>query len=427
MSRLSPLRNISRSLRQTAFPRALPSFQARSYGKGLQTDMMTGELISKHGEIDPSAVKIDKTTSAKTQLPHDKLVFGRTFTDHMLVIPWSSATGWDVPHIKPYGNLSLDPSSTVFHYAFTLFEGMKAYRQEDGTVRLFRPDMNMARMNRSASRIALPNFDGEALTELIKKLVVLDSEWIPKEKGYSLYIRPTMIGTQSALGVGPSSDALLFVICSPVGPYYASGFKPVQLLATTKYVRATHGGTGGFKLGANYAPGVVPQSEAAKEGYSQNLWLLGPEHALTEVGTMNLFVAFKQADGTVELVTPPLDDVILAGVTRDSALQLARDHASGKAKIPGLPEKLVVSERKVIMKDLVDAEANGTLFEVFGTGTAAVVSAVDKIGYEGRDIQIPVGPDGLGPIAKGVLHQMNAIQTGEVEHPWSVIANDVKI
>lgn len=287
--------------------------------------------------------------------------------------------------------------------------------------------MNMARMNRSASRIALPNFDGEALTELIKKLIVLESEWIPKEKGYSLYVRPTLIGTQNALGVGPSNDALLFVICSPVGPYYASGFKPVQLLATTKYVRAAPGGTGGYKLGANYAPGVVPQTEAAKEGYSQNLWLLGPEHALTEVGTMNLFVAFKKPDGSVELVTPPLDDVVLPGVTRDSALQLAREHASGKTSLPGLPEKLTVSERKLVMADLVEAEKNGTLVEVFGTGTAAIVSAVDKIGYEGRDIIIPTGSDGMGDIAKGILDRITAIQTGEIEHPWSVVANEVKL
>ncbi|WWC71077.1 branched-chain amino acid aminotransferase [Kwoniella pini CBS 10737] len=434
MSRYTPLRSsITRltsrqspysSIQNVARPSAAFTQQIRGYKRNPQPmrDVMTGEIIQTP-DLDPSLLKISKTTTPKTPLPPSKLVFGKTFTDHMLTINWNSANGWATPEIKPYAPLELDPSSTVFHYAFTLFEGMKAYRQEDGTVRLFRPDMNMARMNRSATRIALPTFDGEALTELIKKLVVLDSEWIPKEKGYSLYIRPTLIGTQNALGVGPSSDAMLFVICSPVGPYYASGFKPVQLLATTKFVRAAPGGTGGYKLGANYAPGVVPQAEAAKEGYSQNLWLLGDEHALTEVGTMNLFVAFKNPDGTVELVTPPLDDVVLPGVTRDSALQLARQHAKGELVVPGLPEKLVVSERKLIMADLVEAEKNGTLVEVFGTGTAAIVSAVDKIGYEGRDIQIPTGPEGLGNIAKGLLDRIIAIQTGEIEHPWSVIAN----
>ncbi|RSH81921.1 uncharacterized protein EHS24_008118 [Apiotrichum porosum] len=388
-------------------------------------DVMTGELISTP-DIDVSQLQVELTKNPKTRPPASKLIFGHTFTDHMLTIPWSESTGWGAPEIKPYQPLCLDPSATVFHYAFTLFEGTKAYKDNEGTVRLFRPDMNMARMNRSAARIALPTFDGEALTELIKKLVMIDSEWIPKEKGYSLYIRPTMIGTQNALGVGPSSDALLFVICSPVGPYYASGFKPVQLYATTEFVRAAPGGTGGYKLGSNYAPGVVPQAAAAKAGYSQNLWLLGDEHALTEVGTMNLFVAFKKPDGTIELTTPPLADVVLPGVTRDSALKLARDHAAGKIRIPGFPEKLEVSERKLVMADLVEAEKNGTLVEVFGTGTAAIVSAVDKIGYLGRDIVIPCGPagQGMGDIAKGVLETLQGIQSGELESEWAVIAND---
>nr|ODN92475.1 branched-chain amino acid aminotransferase [Cryptococcus depauperatus CBS 7841] len=433
MSRLNLFIAIPRSFRQYAISRSTISASVRVQSRGFRKDssqpirdIVTGKTIQSP-DIDPSLLKIRLTHNPKTRPAPSTLVFGRTFTDHMLTIPWSRDSGWGTPEIKPYGPLELDPSSSVFHYGFALFEGMKAYKQENGSVRLFRPDMNMARMNKSAARIALSTFDGEALTELIKKLVMLESDWIPMEKGYSLYIRPTLIGTQNTLGVGPSNDALLFVICSPAGPYYASGFKPVQLMATTKYVRAAPGGTGSYKLGANYAPGIVPQAEAAKEGYSQNLWLLGPEHVLTEVGTMNLFVALKQADGTVELITPPLDDVILPGVTRDSALQLAREHASGKNIISGLPSKLVVSERKLIMADLVEAEKNGTLVEVFGTGTAAVVSAVDKIGYEGRDIIIPTGPNGLGAIAEGLLNKITAIQTGEIEHPWSVLANDVKL
>lgn len=417
-------RSLSRhAVRKTALP-ALTAVSTRSYRQPTR-DVMTGELIQLP-DIDASLVKVEKNPTPKTKPPSSKLVFGHTFTDHMLTIPWSSKNGWGTPEIKPYGPLQLDPSATVLHYAFTLFEGMKAYRQEDGTVRLFRPDKNMARMNTSAARIALPQFDGDEVIELIKKLVVLDSEWIPKEKGYSLYIRPTLIGTQNALGVGPSSDALLFVICSPVGPYYATGFKPVQLLATTKFVRAAPGGTGGYKLGANYAPSVVPQVQAATHGYSQILWLYGDDHMLTEVGTMNLFVAFDKPDGSVEVVTPPLGDMILPGVTRDSALQLLRDHASGKRKLPGLPEKLTISERKMVMKDLVDAEKNGTLREVFGTGTAAIVSPVDKIGYEGKDIEIPTGPGGAGPIAKAMLDTIVGIQTGQIEHEWSVVANEVK-
>ncbi|KAG8969792.1 hypothetical protein FRC03_000618 [Tulasnella sp. 419] len=215
----------------------------------------------------------------------------------MLSIPWTAANGWGKPQIHPYRPLQLDPSSSVLHYCQTVFEGLKAYRDEKGKVTLFRPDMNMKRMVRSAARIALPTFDGDAFLELIKRLVKMDAHWIPQVPGYSLYIRPTLIGNQAALGVGPPNAALLFVICSPVGPYYKNGFKPVKLLATTKYVRAVPGGTGSYKLGANYAPCLVPQTEAAAEGYDQNLWLLGEEHYLTEVGTMNLFVALKKEDG----------------------------------------------------------------------------------------------------------------------------------
>ncbi|KAJ9116908.1 hypothetical protein QFC22_004565 [Naganishia vaughanmartiniae] len=369
----------------------------------VQRDAMTGEIISLP-DIDPSLLKIQETTNAKTPLPSSKLVFGKTFTDHMLMIPWTSEAGWAEPVIKE-------------------FEGMKAYRCEDGTIRLFRPDMNMARMNRSAARIALPQFNGDALIELIKKMVMLDSKWIPGEPGYSLYLRPTMIATQNSLGVGPSSSALLFVIASPVGPYYATGFKPVSLQATTKYVRAAPGGTGGFKLGANYSPGVVPQVEAAKQGYAQNLWLHGPEHYLTEVGTMNLFVVIENEQGQTELLTPPLEDLILPGVTRDSVLSIARDHVSGKTQVPGLPEShFVVSERKMTMPQLAQLAKEGKVKEVFGAGTAAIVTSVDNIGYEGTDIPIPAGQEGLGPIAKAMLDRIQGIQTGKIEHEWSVVA-----
>ncbi|KAG8816965.1 hypothetical protein FRC17_000117, partial [Serendipita sp. 399] len=238
-------------------------------------------------------------------------------------------------------------------------------------------------------------FDGNALLDCIKTLIRLDAHWIPQEAGHSLYIRPTLIGTQKAIGVNPPSEALLFVICSPVGPYYPTGFKPVSLMATTEYIRAAPGGTGGFKLGANYAPGVVPQKEAAKLGYSQNLWLLGPEHYLTEVGTMNMFLALQNDDGSTELVTPPLDDVILPGVTRDSVLVLAREHASGKARISGLPEKLIVSERPITMKEVKEKADNGKLIEIFGTGTAAIICPVERIGYLGKDIIVPTGEGGV--------------------------------
>ncbi|BGP34074.1 branched-chain-amino-acid transaminase bat2 [Rhodotorula toruloides] len=385
-------------------------------------DGFSGEVV-RGADIDPSQLVIEKTTSPKTIPPASQLVFGRTFTDHMLCIPWNSQKGWGTPQIQPYGPLNLDPSSTVLHYAPTLFEGLKAYKGKDGVPRLFRPDKNMERMNRSAARLAFPTFTGEHLTTLIKKLVEIDADWVPTEPGTSLYIRPTMIGTQAGLGVGASTDVLLFVICSPVGPYYSTGFKPVKLYATTKDVRAWPGGTGGYKLGSNYAAGVVPQQQAAALGYQQILWLFGPEHRLTEVGTMNLFASFSSPSSSssgVEIVTPPLEDMILPGVTRDSILSLLRDHASGKKKLEGLPENLTVSERNMTMGDIVKAEKEGTLLEMFGSGTAAIVSPIDGIGYEDRVVKVPVGSDGLGDIARVMLREIVGRQTGEIPSEWSV-------
>lgn len=375
-------------------------------------------------DIEPSQLVIEKNPNPRPPPSSSSLVFGHTFTDHMISIPWNIMRGWGTPMIIPYGPLQLDPSVTVLHYAQTLFEGMKAYRDENGKVTLFRPDMNMKRMNRSAERIALPTFNGDALLDIIKTLVKLDSHWIPKEPGHSLYIRPTLIGTQRALGVAPPNEALLFVICSPVGPYYKNGFKPVRLLATTEYIRAAPRGTGGYKLGANYAPGVVPQVEAAQKGYDQILWLLGEEDYLTEVGTMNLFIALKNKDGKPELVTPPLEDLILPGVTRDSILCLARDHVAGKITIPGLPNDLVVSERHITMNELKSASESGNLLEVFGAGTAAIVCPVKEIGYKGKDIKIPVGEQGMGPMCKGILDQIVARQMGKIESDWSVVVTE---
>ncbi|KAH9043718.1 branched-chain amino acid aminotransferase II [Lactarius pseudohatsudake] len=331
--------------------------------------------------------------------PLSSLKFGHTFTDHMLAIPWSLSEGWGTPEIKPYGPVSLEPSSAVFHYAQCLFEGMKAYKSQDGKITVFRPDLNMARMNRSAQRLALPTFDGAALLDLIKQLIRLDRHWVPKEKGYSLYVRPVM-----------SAPALLFVICSPVGPYYKDGFKPVALHGTTDHVRAY--------------PGGQFRKMASELGYVQNLWLHGPKHTLTEVGTMNLFVVFKQEDGSLELVTPPLDGMILPGVTRDSVLSLTRSHAAGTLRIPNLPSKLSVSEREVTMKEVCEAAQSGRLVEMFGTGTAAVVSPVKKIGYQGQDVEIPVGEDGMGPVSRPLWTELTGRQTGEIESDWSVVIHE---
>lgn len=262
-------------------------------------------------------------------------------------------------------------------------------------------------------------FDGDELIKLIRKLIEMDQDWIPNQAGYSLYVRPTLIGTQPSLGVGANSEALLFVILSPVGPYYATGVKPVALEANPARVRAWPGGIGDAKLGANYGPAILPQREAAERGYQQNLWLFGEEHYLTEVGTMNLFVVLKNDDGSFEVVTPPLNGTILPGVTRDSVLSLLRDHSAGKTELAGLP-KITVSEREIKMQELVDAAHDDKLVEVFGAGTAAVISPVNKIGYLGKDIAVPVKESGFGPVAEVVLETLSNIQWGKVEHPWSV-------
>lgn len=333
----------------------------------------------------------------------------------MLSLEWTAASGWLPARITPYQNLSLDPASCVFHYAFECFEGMKAYKDSTGKVRLFRPTKNMERMNKSSARIALPTFDGASMIELIAKFAALEKRFIPDQRGYSLYLRPTMIGTQRTLGVGPPGSALLYVIASPVGPYYPTGFKAVSLEATDYAVRAWPGGVGDKKLGANYAPCIVPQLEAAKRGFHQNLWLFGDEEFVTEVGTMNMFVAIKNKEtGQKELVTAPLDGTILDGVTRDSVLSLAREKLA--------PEGWIISERKYTMPELFEASKEGRLLEAFGAGTAAVVSPVRNISWKGNLVECGLRPDQeAGEVAQKMLDWISARQYGDEEHEWSYV------
>jgi len=371
-------------------------------------------LSAQISDIDAKKLVILKTKNPKPKPKSETLVFGRNFTDHMIQIKWNKTQGWATPEIVPYAPLSLEPSALVFHYAIECFEGMKAYVDKNNKTRLFRPLKNMDRLNKSAARLLLPTFNGEQLLDCIKQFVKLEKEWIPKLKGYSLYIRPTMIATQSVLGVGPTSDALLYVIASPVGPYYPEGFNPVKLYAETKYVRAWPGGTGGNKLGLNYAPTILPQVEANKKGYTQVLWLVGPNHEITEVGTMNLFVYWKNEKGENELVTAPLDDgTILPGVTRDSVIALAKQMKNIK-----------VSERTIHMKDLLKSIQENRLLEVFGAGTAAVISPVKAIFYNGKEYAIPLdkaNPSAnAGPLAASFYDKIIGIQYGEIESDWSL-------
>ncbi|KAK9707682.1 branched-chain-amino-acid transaminase bat2 [Basidiobolus ranarum] len=362
------------------------------------------------------ATELEKIPNSKQKdlVPNQDLIFGHTFTDNMLMVEWEADKGWGKPVIKPYGKISIEPSSVVLHYSFECFEGMKAYKHMQGSTLLFRPDLNMLRLNRSSERLTLPNFDGKELTECIKELLRTDDRWIPSDRGYSLYIRPTMIGTSEFIGVGPSERAMLFVICCPVGPYYKTGFKAVSLQATVDKVRAWPGGTGDSKIGGNYAPGILPQINAMKQGFQQNLWLFGEDHEITEVGTMNCFIFLKNEKGEKELVTPPLNGMILPGVTRDSILSLAREWNEFK-----------VSERKITMSEIIKAEEDGNLLEMFGTGTACVVSPIKMIGYQGREIQVPLNPKDpntqAGPLTQRFNDTLLGIQYGEIEHPWSVV------
>ncbi|KAL7414229.1 aminotransferase [Mrakia frigida] len=374
--------------------------------------------------IDPSKLTIERNPNPTT-LP-DNLVWGAHFSDHMLTIRHVPGEGWQAPKIVPYGPLALSPASAVFHYAPSLFEGMKAYKSEGAEPRLFRPDMNMARMLRSAGRVALPQFEPEALISLIQTLVKLDEKFIPPPP-FSLYLRPTMIGTRPTLGVGASDDCLLFVIMSPVGPFFPKGFKPVSLLATTDAVRSWPGGTGAFKLALNYAPCFVPQRTAQELGYDQNLWCMGPR--VTECGQMNLFVAYESADGVTHLITPPLNGQILPGVTRDSLLSLSRSHIAGEFVVEGLPtSKFEVEEREFTLDDLKLWSSEGKLKEAFGAGTAAIVCPVERIGIpnaEGtiEDLPVPTSESGLGPYATALLAMITSIQEGRIAGPkgWGVV------
>ena len=303
--------------------------------------------------------------------------------------------------------------------------------------------MNMKRMEVSAARVALPPFDTNELLKLIKQLVLLEQRWIPTVPGHSLYIRPTIIGTRdcafsvsvpamfhvelkcalglTGLGVAPSDSATLYVILSPTGPFFRTGPKPVALLAVGDHVRAWPGGTGGYKLALNYAPTFRPQQAAAKLGYDQCLWLLNG--TITEAGAMNFFVVLKRDDGALDVVTPPLDGTILPGITRASILELVAAHPS-RTTLPGLPPAVVLHacERSMTMAELFAWEAEGRLLEAFSVGTAAVVAAVGRIGYEGRDIVLPEHEGALGPVGRGLYDRLTAIQDGKFEwEEWAVL------
>ncbi|THU90827.1 D-aminoacid aminotransferase-like PLP-dependent enzyme [Dendrothele bispora CBS 962.96] len=367
-------------------------------------------------EIDPSKLKITRTSTPSTLPSTTSLPFGIHHSDHMLILSYDpQAGGWSAPEIKPYANISLDPMSSCFQYATSCFEGMKAYLSPTSQPLLFRPKMNMARLASSVSRLSLPPFDTSALLELIKKLVKTEEKWIPRDEqgkaltGYSLYVRPTMLGTKSSLGVGASDKAILYVICSPSGPFFppvlpsegkVPGYiKPVKLLAVSEHVRAWPGGTGAHKLALNYSPGFLTQKEAERKGYDQILWLRreGREEVVMEVGAMNFFVALKRDDGDIDIITPPLDGTILPGVTRASILQLIQSDQtlfsssfssstisstiSTSTTTTNPAPKLYAHETPLTMSQLDTYHSQHKILEIFGVGTAAIVAPVGAVSY----------------------------------------------
>lgn len=330
--------------------------------------------------------------------------FGRVFTEHMVTISWNAKDGWHDAELVPYGPLSLDPASMVFHYGQEIFEGLKAYQQPDGGISLFRPATNAARFRASARRLALPELPEELFLESIKVLVNQDHEWVPTKAGESLYLRPFLIADEVGLGVRPSNSARYVLIASPVGPFFKSGIKPVTVWISTEYVRAAPGGTGAAKCGGNYAASLVAQAQAAEKGCDQVVWLDAVERKwIEEMGGMNLY--FVKGSGTnATVMTPALTGTLLPGVTRDSLLAVASD----------LGYK--VEEGKLSAQQWQEGVASGEITEVFACGTAAVITPVGAA----KSAQGEWAQPKENPITMQLRETLLGIQNGTLpdKHGW---------
>lgn len=340
-----------------------------------------------------------RTTRAVTKKPKPKdseLGFGTVLTDHMFLADFQEGKGWYDPRIEPYRPLSLDPAAAVLHYAQAIFEGLKVFRGIDGRVRLFRPHKHIERLNNSARRMCIPTLEPDFALRSFVELVGLERDWVPSSVGTSLYVRPTIIATEPFLGVRPAKSYLYFVILSPVGAYYPEGMNPVRILVMDKYVRAAEGGVGEAKTGVNYAVSLLPAEEAHAAGFTQVLYLDGIHRRyVEEVGTMNIMLRIGD-----EVVTPPLTGTILPGVTRDSVLTLLREWG------------IRVAERKIGIDEVIAAARNGTLREVWGTGTAAVISPVGELMYTGERIVINTGR--IGELTQRLYQAIVDIQYARV-------------
>ncbi len=347
---------------------------------------------------------VARTSAPRARPDEAALGFGALFTDHMFLMEYAEGAGWHGGRLEAYRPLVIDPAAAVLHYAQAVFDGLKAFKGVDGRVRLFRPQAHVRRLAELARRLSIPALDeGVALRSLVE-LVRLERDWAPTAPGTALYARPTIIATEPFLGVRAAREYLYFVILSPVGAYFPEGLRPVRIKVEEARVRAAPGGLGGAKTGANYAASLLAGEEARQEGYSQVLWLDATEHRyLEEVGAMNLMVRIGD-----EVVTPPLSGTILPGVTRDSALTLLREW--------GIP----VRERPVAMAEVLRAARDGTLREVWGTGTAAVVAPVGELTY--RDERVTVNDGETGPLARRLYGALTAIQYGAAPdtYGWTV-------
>jgi branched-chain amino acid aminotransferase len=342
---------------------------------------------------------INKTDKLKSHPNDSDLTFGTIFTDHMFNMDYRPDKGWHNPRIDPYVHIPMDPSTMVLHYGQTVFEGLKAYRTDSGDIQLFRPKDNFKRLNRSCRKLCIPEFDADFVFSSLKELLKIDKGWVPSAPETSLYIRPTIIAMDPFLGVRASYTYRFFIILSPVGVYYKEGFNPVKIWVTKDHVRAVRGGLGEVKTAANYAASLYAGEQAHKNGYTQVLWLDGVEQKyIEEVGSMNIFFVIDD-----ELITPMLNGSILPGITRDSVIALAKMW------------KIKVSERKISIDEVLNAHASGSLQEIFGSGTAAVISPVGEL--KCGDTVLNVGNGKVGPMAHRFFKTLTDIQYGKAKDP----------
>lgn len=346
--------------------------------------------------------ELTKTPKAK---PADetKLGFGRVFTDHMFVMDYDTGMGWHDARIVPFGDISLSPAAMCLHYGQEIFEGLKAYRTADGDIQLFRPEENFKRMNLSAERMVIPALDEEFCIKALKELIKVEKDWVPHTDGASLYIRPFIFACDPFVGVKPADHYMFMIILSPSGAYYSTGLNPVKIYVEQKYVRAVRGGTGFAKTAANYAISLKGQDEAHKQSYEQVLWLDGVEQKyIEEVGAMNIFFVIDN-----EIITPELVGTVLPGITRKSAIEICKSKG------------YKVSERRITIEEIAKAYDEGKVQEVFGTGTAAVISPVGHLKW--GDKIMTINDNKIGEISQMLYDTMTGIQYGKLEDTFGWI------